>query len=59
MGRAEDAGDVNPDHACRDDAALAGYIFNLKTTGLPQGVYGLSFTSGNEPTVHVVQFRVR
>ena len=33
MGPAEDAGHANPDEAFRYDAALAGYIFNLKTTG--------------------------
>lgn len=59
IGPAEDAGNANPDQAFRYDAALAGYIFNLKTTGLPAGVYGLSFTAGDDPTLHVVQFRVR
>ncbi len=38
-----DAGNANPDFDFRYDASLAGYIFNLKTTGL-SGTYNLKFT---------------
>lgn len=58
-GPAEDAGNANPDQAFRYDPALAGYIFNLKTTGYSMGTYGLTFTVGNDPTIRVAQFRVR
>jgi hypothetical protein len=58
-GPAEDAGNANPDEAFRYDASLAGYIFNLKTTGYTMGVYGLTFTIGDDPTVLVAEFRVR
>jgi hypothetical protein len=58
-GPAEDAGNANPDQAFRYDPSLAGYIFNLKTTGLQMGIYGLTFTVGNDPTVRVAEFRVR
>jgi hypothetical protein len=43
---AVDAGNANPDFDFRYDAALAGYIFNLKTTGLGTGTYQLCFTVG-------------
>jgi hypothetical protein len=58
-GPAEDAGNANPDQAFRFDPALAGYIFNLKTTGYGMGVYGLTFTVGDDPTIRVAEFRVR
>ena len=54
-----DAGDANPDSNFRFDADLAGYIFNLTTTGLSSGVYKLHFTAGDDPTVHAVEFRVK
>jgi hypothetical protein len=41
-----DAGNANPDSDFRYDANLAGYIFNLKTTGLTTGTYDLYFTVG-------------
>ena len=39
-----DSGSANPDFDFRYDAALGGYIFNLKTTGLTTGTYHLKFT---------------
>ncbi len=39
-----DAGNANADFNFRYDASLAGYIFNLKTTGLTTGTYHLKFT---------------
>ena len=39
-----DAGNANPDFDFRYDTSLAGYIFNLKTTGLTTGTYNLIFT---------------
>jgi len=41
-GAVENAGNSNPDSDFRFDATLGstgGYIFNLKTTGVGQGVY--------------------
>ena len=61
-GLAEDPGNANPDSAFRYDPALdgaGGYIFNLKTTGYQMGTYNLRFRAGNDPTVHVAEFRVR
>jgi microsomal dipeptidase-like Zn-dependent dipeptidase len=58
-GVLEDAGSANPDDAFRYDAALGGYIFNLKTTGFQTGTYALSFTASGDPTSHTVQFQVR
>jgi hypothetical protein len=54
-----DAGSSNPDANFRFDASLGGYIFNLKTTGLPTGTYRLSFTVDADPGPHAVQFAVR
>jgi uncharacterized repeat protein (TIGR01451 family) len=59
MGPPEDAGNANPDQAFRYDAAITGYIFNLKTTGYTPGVYGLTFTVGDDPTIRVAEFRVQ
>ncbi len=57
-----DAGNSNPDANFRFDPSLGsggGYIFNLKTTGLPTGTYSLGFTVDADPSVHTVQFAVR
>ena len=56
-----DSGNSNPDANFRFDASLGGggYIFNLKTTGLPTGTYKLGFTVDSDPGVHSVQFAVR
>ena len=59
VGPAEDAGSANPDQAFRYDATFAGYIFNLKTSGYTEGVYGLTFTVGDDPTLRLAEFRVR
>jgi hypothetical protein len=56
----EDSGSANsPDNNFRYDATLAGYIFNLSTTGLTTGTWVLSFTVGADPTVQHVQFDVK
>ena len=47
MGLLDDSGNANPDFDSRYDAALEGYIFNLKTTGLTTGTYNLNFTVGS------------
>jgi hypothetical protein len=55
-----DAGNANPDNEFRFIPDGGGaYMFNLKTTGLAQGTYGLTFTVSGDPTTHVVQFQVR
>lgn len=58
-GDPADAGSANPDLNFRYDPALQGYVFNLKTTGYPSGVYRLAYTVGSDPTLHYVQFQVR
>lgn len=58
----DDAGNANPDVNFRFDPSLGaggGYIFNLKTTGLPTGTYRLGFTVDADPGIHAVQFAVR
>lgn len=55
----DDAGAANPDFDFRYDAALGGYVFNLKTTGYPTGTFLLYYTAGADPTPHSVQFQVR
>jgi hypothetical protein len=55
----QDAGNANPDMNFRYDADLAGYIFNLKTTGLGVGIYELIFTAGSDGVKHRVRFGVR
>jgi len=55
----EDSGNSNPDFDFRYDAALGGYIFNLKTTGYGTGSYLLNFVAGSTPTVYSVGFQVR
>jgi hypothetical protein len=57
-----DAGNANPDNDFRFDALLGttgGYIFNLQTTGLTTGTYGLVFTASNDPSAHLAYFQVR
>jgi len=55
----EDAGNADPDDNFRYDAAIAGYIFNLKTTGFATGTYALAFSVTGDPVQHVVHFQVR
>jgi hypothetical protein len=55
----DDAGQANPDFDFRYDSSLAGYIFNLKTTGYPTGSYVLNFMVGGDPSLHAVAFQVR
>jgi hypothetical protein len=54
-----DAGNANPNNDFCYDASLSGYIFNLKTTGLPSGAYDLQFTAGGDPTVYKAPFEVK
>lgn len=57
-----DAGNSNPGSNFRFDNGFGpngGYMFNLKTTGLPSGTYLLQFTAGNDPIVHAVGFAVK
>jgi hypothetical protein len=54
-----DAGDANPDGNFRFDTSLAGYIFNLKTTGLSIGTWQLNFTANGDPAPHSVTFSVK
>jgi hypothetical protein len=58
-GVLDDAGQSNPDFDFRYDSTIAGYTFNLKTTGYPTGTYTLTFTAGADPTVHSAPFQVR
>ena len=58
-GIPEDAGNANPDGNFRYDAGLAGYIFNLKTTGLAGGTWELRFRIAGDPTEHGSPFQVR
>jgi predicted extracellular nuclease len=53
----ETPGNSNPDNNFRYEDGR--YAFNLKTTGLSQGVYNLSFTAGNDPTIHTIEFRIK
>lgn len=55
----EDAGQANPDANFRYDASFEGYIFNLRTTGLPTGTYRLTFSAAGDPTAHFADFQVR
>ncbi|HEX4963538.1 MAG TPA: hypothetical protein VF173_22100 [Thermoanaerobaculia bacterium] len=41
------------------DSTLAGYVFNLQTTGYAAGVYLLSFSAAGDPVTHTVQFKVK
>lgn len=57
-----DAGNSNPNNDFRFDNGFGtsgGYMFNLKTTGLPSGTYLLQFTAGNDPITHGVGFQVK
>lgn len=61
-GPVEDAGNANPDNDFRFDASLGGtggYIFNLKTTGLPTGTYNLNFTVTGDSFIYAAPFQVK
>jgi hypothetical protein len=53
------AGNANPDMDFRYDAALGGYILNLKLTGYATGSYSLQFMAGNDSAVHNALFQVK
>lgn len=58
-GEVMDTGNANPDGNFRYDADLAGYIFNLSTTGLVSGTYQLNLKAGSDTQTHSVQFQVK
>ena len=61
-GPVESPGNANPDNDFRFDTTQGpsgGYIFNLSTSGLSTGTYGLQFTAGADPTTHSVNFGVQ
>jgi YVTN family beta-propeller protein len=61
-GPVEDSGNANPDNDFRFDSGLGstgGYIFNLKTTGLTTGTYGLNFTVTGDSAVYAAPFQVK
>jgi probable HAF family extracellular repeat protein len=41
------------------DTTFSGYVYNLSTTGYAAGTYLLSFSAGNDPVPHTVQFKVK
>ncbi len=53
------AGNANPDSNFRYDETLAGYIYNLSTSGLTTGTWELSFTATDDPVSHAVRFDVK
>ncbi len=62
VGPPESPGNANPDSDFRFDGTLGvagGYIFNLGTTGLASGTYGLQFTATGDPVTHSVGFGVK
>jgi hypothetical protein len=54
-----DAGNSNAGGLFRYDPGSGTYKFNLKTTGLKSGTYTLSFTIGDDPTLHTVTFEIK
>jgi hypothetical protein len=55
----QDAGNANPDFDFRYDSGLAGYIFNLQTTGFASGSFLLNFVAGGGSPMYSVGFQVR
>jgi hypothetical protein len=41
------------------DSTLAGYVFNVNSTGYAAGVYLLSFSAAGDPVNHTVQFKIK
>jgi hypothetical protein len=50
---------ASADRDFRYDASIAGYIYNLKTTGLTTGTWDLKFTTSADGVVHDVYFDIR
>jgi hypothetical protein len=50
---------ANADNDFRYDASLAGYVYNLKTTGLTTGTWQLNFITTGDGTTHSVRFDIR
>lgn len=57
----EDSGNANPEGNFRFTSldGAAGYIFNLSTKGLTQGIWEVTFRVSGDPTPHTVQFQTR
>jgi hypothetical protein len=55
----DSSGSSNPDLNFRFDAALNGYVFNLKTSGLSTGSYLLRYVVGDSAEVYSTGFQVR
>jgi hypothetical protein len=51
-------GNANPNGVFKYDPGTRQYQFNLKTTGLPAGMYTFYFKVGNDPTLHSFDFEV-
>ena len=58
-GALESAGAANADNNFRFDPTLAGYVFNLRTTGYAAGTYRLTFTVTGDPTEHGIEFQLK
>ena len=61
-GILEDSGSANPDFQFRyspDLGSGGGYIFNLSLAGFERGTYQLTFTAGDDPQPHGLQFQVK
>lgn len=56
---ANDPGNSNPGGKFKYDAATGTYQFNLKTIGLPAGVYKFVFFIDGDPVEHSISFEVR
>jgi len=54
---AEDSGKANPGGLFR--MAGGAFMFNLKTTGLPSGSYGLEVSVSGDPATHLLPFVIR
>jgi hypothetical protein len=61
-GTPESPGNANPDNDFRFDSSFGstgGYTYNLSTKGLATGTYSLTFTAGNDPATHSLNFGVK
>lgn len=54
---AQDAGNANPGNVFRHQSG--GYMFNLKTTGLPSGAHTLKVGVSGDPTTYSVPVIIR
>ena len=58
-GVLESAGAANADNNFRFDPGLAGYVFNLKTTGFAAGTYRVTFNVTGDPKEHGIEFQLK